>query len=79
MGMGYNDWIGSIGVGLILLAYFASTFNFISSKSRLFFLLNTIGAGLACYASYLINYCPFVILEGTWMLVSLAGLIKQSK
>jgi hypothetical protein len=79
MGMGYNDWIGSIGVGLILLAYFASTFNFISSKSRLFFLLNTIGAGLACYASYLINYLPFVILEGTWMLVSLVGLIKQSK
>jgi hypothetical protein len=79
MGMGYNDWIGSIGVGLILLAYLLSTFNFISSKSRLFFLLNTIGAGLACYASYLINYWPFVILEGTWMLVSLAGLIKQSK
>jgi hypothetical protein len=77
--MDYNDWIGSIGVGLILLAYFASTFNFISGKSKLFFLLNTIGAGLACYASYLINYWPFVILEGTWMLVSLAGLIKQSK
>ena len=79
MDMGYNDWVGTIGVGLILLAYFVSTFNFISSKSRLFFLLNTIGAGLACYASYLINYLPFVILEGTWMLVSLVGLIKQSK
>jgi hypothetical protein len=74
--MGYNDWIGSIGVGLILLAYFASTFNFISGKSKLFFLLNTIGAGLACYASYLINYWPFVILEATWMLVSLIALIK---
>lgn len=77
--MGYNDWIGSIGVGLILLAYFTSTFNFISGKSKLFFLLNVVGAGLACYASYLINYWPFVILEGTWMLVSLVGLIKQSK
>jgi hypothetical protein len=77
--MSYSDWIGTAGVGLILLAYFASTFNFISGKSKLFFLLNTIGAGLACYASYLINYWPFVILEGTWMLVSLVGLIKQSK
>lgn len=77
--MGYNDWIGSIGVGLILLAFFTSTFNFISGKSKLFFLLNVVGAGLACYASYLINYWPFVILEGTWMLVSLVGLIKQSK
>jgi hypothetical protein len=77
--MSYSDWIGTAGVGLILLAYFASTFNFISGKSKLFFLLNIVGAGLACYASYLINYWPFVILEGTWMLVSLAGLIKQSK
>jgi hypothetical protein len=74
--MSYNDWIGSVGVGLILLAYFASTFNFVSGKSKLFFLLNAIGACLACYASYLINYWPFVILEGTWMLVSLIGLIK---
>jgi hypothetical protein len=77
--MGYNDWIGSIGVGLILLAYFASTFNFISGKSKLFFCLNIIGAGLACYASYLINYWPFIILEGTWMLVSLIALIKIVK
>jgi hypothetical protein len=77
--MNYNDWIGSIGVGLILLAYFMSSFNFLSGKSKLFFLLNTVGAGLVCYASYLINYWPFVILEGSWMLVSLAGLIKLSK
>jgi len=64
---------------LILFAYFASSFNFISSKSKLFFLLNTIGAGLACYASYLIDYWPFVILEGTWMLVSLIALINTFK
>jgi hypothetical protein len=77
--MDYNDWIGSIGVGLILFAYFAATLNFISGKSKLFFGLNTIGAALACYASFLIAYWPFVILEGTWMLVSIIGLIKSSK
>ena len=76
--MNYNDWIGSIGVGLILLAYFASTFNLIGSKSQLFFMLNTVGAALACYASYLIDYMPFVLLEGTWMIVSLIGLVKAS-
>lgn len=76
--MGYNDWIGSIGVGLILLAYFMSSFSFLSGKSKLFFLLNTVGAGLACYASYLISYWPFIILEGTWMLVSLIALVKES-
>lgn len=77
--MNINDWIGSIGVGLILLAYFANTFNLISGRSKLFFSLNIIGAGLACYASYLIDYWPFVILEGTWMLVSLIALFKTFK
>ena len=74
-----TDWIGSIGVFLILLAYFCSTFKFISSQSALFFALNTIGAGLSCYASYLIAYWPFVVLEGTWTVVSLIGWIKAEK
>ena len=77
--MSYNDIIGTIGVGLILLAYFCTTFKFLSGESKLFFILNTIGAGLACYASWLINYWPFVILEGTWTLVSIVGLLKTAK
>jgi hypothetical protein len=74
--MSYNDIIGTIGVGLILLAYFCNTFGWINGKSKLFFFLNIAGAGLACYASYLINYWPFVMLEGTWFLVSLIGFIR---
>jgi hypothetical protein len=74
--MNYNDIIGSIGVGLILLAYCGNTFALIESEGKLFFALNVIGAGLACYASLLINYWPFVILEGIWTLVSIIGLIK---
>ncbi|MES1225399.1 MAG: hypothetical protein ABUT20_58500 [Bacteroidota bacterium] len=74
--MNFNDIIGIIGVGLILLAYFCNTFGWLKNNNPFFFLMNTIGAGLACYASWLINYWPFVILEGTWFLVSLIGLIK---
>ena len=74
--MSYNDIVGTIGVGLILLAYFCNTFGWINGKSKTFFLLNIVGAGLACYASYLINYWPFVILEGTWFLVSLIGFAR---
>lgn len=72
--MSYNDIIGTLGVGLILLAYFCNTFGWINGKGKLFFVLNIIGAGLACYASVLINYWPFVILEGTWFVVSVIGL-----
>ena len=74
--MNYNDIIGTIGVGLILLAYFCNTFGIFKNNSRLFFVLNAIGGGLASYASLLINYWPFVILEGTWFIVSLIGLFK---
>jgi hypothetical protein len=77
--MSYSEITGTVGVGLILLAYFCSIFGWINVRSKLFFLLNIIGAGLACYASWMINYWPFVILEGTWFLVSVIGLIKNFK
>ena len=74
--MTYNDIIGTMGVALILLAYFLNTTQLIQINGRLFYVLNMIGAALACYASYLISYWPFVILEGTWTLVSIYGLMK---
>jgi hypothetical protein len=74
--MNYNDIIGTIGVGLILLAYVFNTFAVIKKDGRLFFAMNIVGAGLACYASLLINYVPFIILEGVWCIVSVAGLVK---
>ena len=74
--MNYNDIIGTIGVGMILLAYFLNTFSFIPKEGKLFFVLNIIGAALACYASYLIQYLPFIVLEAVWTLVSAAGLLQ---
>ncbi len=77
--MVYNDIIGTIGVALILLAYFLNTAKLLPPDGRIFYVLNIIGAALACYASYLIGYLPFVILEGTWTLVSIYGLMKAMK
>jgi hypothetical protein len=77
--MVYNDIIGTIGVGLILIAYFLNTEKLLPNDGKLFYVLNIIGATLACYASFLINYWPFVILEGTWTLVSIYGLMKAMK
>lgn len=77
--MTLSDWIGTVGVFLILVAYFLSTFNWLSSQSRTFFALNTIGAAMTCAASYLIQYWPFFVLEGTWTIVSLIGWIKAKE
>lgn len=70
------DWIGSIGVFQILLAYALNVTGRTKTTDLLFILLNVIGAGMACVASILLNYIPFIILEGAWTFVSLMSLYK---
>jgi hypothetical protein len=77
--MGLTDWIGFIGVSQILLAYFLNVIGKTSSKSLVFILLNVVGAAMACFASILLKYWPFIILEGVWTLVSIYALLKLKK
>ena len=77
--MTYNDIIGTIGVALILIAYFLNTERLIPVNGKFYFVVNVIGAALACYASFLIGYWPFVILEGTWTMVSIYGLMRTMR
>jgi hypothetical protein len=74
--MNYIDWTGFIGVTLLLLAFFLNLLGKIKTDSLTYLLLNFLGAGIACLASVLLNYMPFVILEGCWALVSAVGLVK---
>jgi hypothetical protein len=73
------DWIGFLGVFQILLAYTLNVIGRISNKSLGFVLLNLIGATMACVASILLDYWPFIILEGVWALVSLYTLLNFKK
>jgi hypothetical protein len=77
--MNFNDIIGTIGVGIILLAYFMNIFSLIKKDGVLFYIMNVFGASLACFASILIDYMPFVILEASWVIVSVVGLLKVIK
>ena len=76
MDFSFADIIGSIGVFILLLAFVLNLLNKISRESLSYILMNVIGAGLACYASYLINYVPFIILEAVWTAVSIIALLK---
>ena len=69
-----NDWIGFLGVAILLVAFLLQLSGKISKDSWLYIICNILGAGLACLASWMINYLPFVLLEGTWTLVSLVAL-----
>lgn len=73
------DWIGFIGVLLILSAYILNINGKLDKSSLAFILLNLAGASLACLASVLMNYLPFIILEGVWALASLISLIQYKK
>jgi len=72
----WSDLIGSLGVTLLLVAFLLNLRGYLSKDGLLYILLNIIGAGLACLASWLIHYIPFVVLEGTWTLVSLIALLN---
>lgn len=69
--------VNSVGVFLILLAFLLLILRKIKADNRLYLIMNLTGAGLACYGSWLIGAIPFVILEGTWAMVALFGLLRR--
>ena len=71
-----TDWIGFIGVSILLAAYFLNLTNKIKKDGSTYLLLNIVGAAIACFASILLHYLPFIILEGSWTLVSVYVLYK---
>ena len=70
------DWLGTIGVALLLVAFFLNLAGRLSRASRLYAAMNAVGGGLACWASWLIGFLPFVLLEGTWALFALVALLR---
>ena len=72
-----HDWLGTIGVGLLLLAYVLDLLNWLEDDGSSYLLLNLIGASLACSAAALIGFLPFVILEGSWAVVSGVALARR--
>ncbi len=75
--MSVADWIGSLGVGLLLVAFGFSAFGKLSQRAPSYHALNLLGASLAAWASWQIRFWPFVVLEGVWAAVALAALARR--
>lgn len=73
----FANIVNSVGVFLILAAFFLLILGKIKPENRWYLLMNLTGAGLSCFGSWLIGAFPFVILEGTWAIVALYGLIRS--
>jgi hypothetical protein len=74
--MKISDIIASIGVIILLIAFLLNLTNKLSAQNKLYSLLNLIGAGTCCYASYIVSFYPFVVLEGVWAFVALISLFR---
>jgi hypothetical protein len=77
--MKLSDIIGFTGVAILLIAFLLNLAKVIHQNSRWYICMNLVGAGFACAASVMIDYIPFIILEGTWALVSLIALLYSFK
>ena len=77
--MSLSDWIGTLGVTLLLIAFALNIAKKITPQTPSYLLLNIFGAGLAGVSSYMIQFWPFVVLESVWVIASLIPLLKKSK
>ncbi len=72
----HPEAIGFVGVTLLLVAFFLNLFRLLKADSVPYLALNLAGASLACASSYLIDFLPFVLLEGTWAVVAGVALAR---
>lgn len=77
--MTQTDLVGFIGVTILLIAFLLNLTDTLKKDSLIYLSLNFIGAGIACFASVLMNYWPFIILEGCWAAVSAFGILSYLK
>jgi len=73
----HPEAIGFVGVALLLAAFFLNLFRLLKAESNAYLALNLVGAALACASSYLIDFLPFVLLEGTWAVVAGVALARK--
>jgi len=71
------QWMGTAGVALLLGGFFLNLTGKLGRQSRIYQGLNAVGGALACWASYLIGFLPFVVLEATWTLVAVAAFFSR--
>jgi hypothetical protein len=65
------------GAMLILFAYIAHQLKRMDPRAPLYNLLNTVGAGVLTYIAFHPFQTGFVVLEGTWTVVSVIALLKS--
>ena len=69
--------IGTIGVALLLAAFILNLLHMLRADGFAYSVLNLVGAALACYSSWLIDFMPFVVLEGVWAAAAAYAMVRM--
>ncbi len=68
--------ISIVGALAILLAYAANQFGWTDASNLLYQLANLLGSGILTVVAVIEVQLGFILLEGTWALMSLWGIVQ---
>ena len=69
--------VSVLGSLLVLVAYVASQFGWLSAKGLRYAFANIVGSGILAVVAALEAQWGFLVLEGAWALVSLVAVMRQ--
>lgn len=73
------DWLGTLGVSLLLIGFLGNLFGKLDHHDRLYQGLNAAGAGVLMIVSMMLDFIPFIVLEGIWMVIALLTMFRIIK
>lgn len=76
MNYNWHDFVGNLGVFMILLSYFLLQMDKIDPKSLGYSMLNALGAILICVSLYFNFNLSSFIIEIFWLAISLFGIYR---
>ena len=78
MSYGWHDLLGNSGVFLILACYLLVQLDRIDTRSAGYSAINGLGAGLLCVSLYIDFNLSGLLLELSWLAVSIFGLYRST-
>ena len=77
MDYGWHDFLGNLGVAMIILSYMALQLERIDSRSILYSALNVIGAVLVILSLLVEFNLSALVIEVFWVLISILGIVRR--